>query len=135
MHEWALAEAVVKTVLKIAEENRFKKIIEVNIKIGEMQQIEYDVFKSILSQLKPARLKNTVFKIEVARTEFRCRICGQRWFFDNNELEDDVREAIHFLPEVSHAYVRCPGCGSPDFEIIGGRGVWVESVKGVVEDG
>jgi hydrogenase nickel incorporation protein HypA/HybF len=46
-------------------------------------------------------------------------------------LDEEAREAIHFLPEAAHAYIRCPKCGSPDFEILSGRGVWLESVRGL----
>ena len=42
------------------------------------------------------------------------------------------REAIHFVPESAHAFLRCPACKSPDFEISKGRGVWVERITGVM---
>ncbi|MEM3712851.1 MAG: hydrogenase nickel incorporation protein HypA [Thermoproteota archaeon] len=131
MHEWALAESVIKTVLKVAEENNIDRIIEVKIKIGEMQQLEHDVFKSALLNLKPDELKDAEFIVEIAETRLRCRVCSNEWYFQKEGFEEDVLESIHFLPEVSHAYVKCPVCGSPDFEIVEGRGIWVESVKGV----
>ncbi len=135
MHEWALAESVVKTILRIVEEKGIEKIIEVKIKVGEMQQVEHDIFRTALEQLKPIELKDTKFIIEVGKTELKCRVCGFKWFFQRDELAEDVLEAIHFLPEVSHAYVKCPECGSPDFEIVGGRGVWIESIKGLEKNG
>ncbi|MEM4169637.1 MAG: hydrogenase maturation nickel metallochaperone HypA, partial [Thermoproteota archaeon] len=61
--------------------------------------------------------------------------CGFKWFFQKEELDENMLEAIHFLPEVSHAYVKCPNCGSPDFEVTGGRGVWIESIKGLEKNG
>ncbi|MEM1558086.1 MAG: hydrogenase nickel incorporation protein HypA [Thermoproteota archaeon] len=131
MHEWALAESVIKTVLKIAEENNIDRITEVKIKIGEMQQLEHEVFKSALLHLKPDELKDAEFIVETAETKLRCRVCNYEWFFQKEGFEEDVFESIHFLPEVSHAYIKCPICGSPDFEILEGRGIWVESVKGV----
>ncbi|MBO3831840.1 MAG: hydrogenase nickel incorporation protein HypA [Candidatus Brockarchaeota archaeon] len=135
MHEWALAEAVVKTILRMVEGKGIEKIIEVKIKVGEMQQVENDIFRTALEQLKPVELKDTKFIIEVAKTELKCRVCGFKWFFQKKELGEDMLEAIHFLPEVSHAYVKCPECGSPDFEIVGGRGVWIESIKGLEKNG
>ncbi|MGB9718401.1 MAG: hydrogenase nickel incorporation protein HypA [Thermoproteota archaeon] len=135
MHEWALAESVVKTILRIVEEKGIERIIEVKIKIGEMQQVEHEIFRTALAQLKPVELKDTEFIIETAKTEFKCRACGFKWFFQRDELGEDTLEAIHFLPEVSHAYVKCPRCGSPDFEIIEGRGVWIESIKGLEKNG
>jgi hydrogenase nickel incorporation protein HypA/HybF len=130
MHEWALAESVVKTILKIVEEKGIKKVTEIKIKIGEMQQVEHEIFRTALVQLKPDELKDAELIIEIAETELKCRACGFKWLFQKKELGEDVLEAIHFLPEVSHAYVKCPKCGSPDFEITGGRGVWIESIRG-----
>lgn len=130
MHEWALAEAIVETASRISEEKGFEKVREVRIKIGELQQIDQDILRFALLRLRSAKFENTVFMIEVARTELKCRACGYKWFFEKEKLDENIREAIHFIPETSHAYVKCPKCGSPDFEVIGGRGVWLESVEG-----
>ncbi|MEM2172583.1 MAG: hydrogenase nickel incorporation protein HypA [Thermoproteota archaeon] len=134
MHEWALAESVIKTVLKIAEENSIDRITEVKIRVGEMQQLEHEVFKSALLHLKPDKLKDTEFIVEVSGTKLRCKVCNHEWLLQKEKFEEGVLEAIHFLPEVSHAYIRCPMCRSPDFEIVEGRGIWVESVRGVRDD-
>lgn len=131
MHEWALAEAIVKTASQISEEKGFEKVKEVKIRIGELQQIERDILEFALLRLRSAKFEDVKFTIEVARTELKCRVCGCKWFFEKEKLDENIREAIHFVPEVSHAYVKCPKCGSPDFEIIGGRGVWLESIEGV----
>ncbi|MCR6622962.1 MAG: hydrogenase/urease maturation nickel metallochaperone HypA, partial [archaeon YNP-LCB-024-027] len=71
------------------------------------------------------------FKIEIDEAEMMCRKCGYKWKFRSEGLSEDVKEAIHFIPEVAHTFMRCPKCGSPDFEVISGRGVWIESISGV----
>ena len=48
MHEWALAEAVITAAQQIAEKEKLKEIKEVNIKIGELQQVERDIFRFAL---------------------------------------------------------------------------------------
>jgi len=131
MHEWALAEAVIATTVQIAEKEGLKKVTEVTIKIGELQQIERDILQFALSQLKPAKLKNTKFRITQAKTQLKCRACGNTWLFQNHKLDKNTTEAIHFIPEVAHAYIKCPKCNSPDFEITKGRGIWLENIKGV----
>ena len=131
MHEWALAEAVITAAQQIAEKEKLKEIKEINIKIGELQQVERDIFLFALSQLKPTSFKNAKFHISTAQTKLKCRVCGNTWLFRKNKLGKDTAEAIHFVPEVAHAYVKCPKCGSPDFEIGEGRGVWLENIKGV----
>ena len=131
MHEWALAEAVITAAQQIAEKEKLKEIREVNIKVGLLQQVEEDILHFALSQLKPANFKNAKFHISKAKTTLRCRVCGHTWLFRKNKLDENTAEAIHFVPEVAHSYIKCPKCGSPDFEISEGRGIWLESIKGV----
>lgn len=131
MHEWALAEAVVSTTLKIAEEKGLKEIIELKIKIGELQQIDQEIFEFALSQLRSPMLKNAKFSLETVNAELKCRVCNHKWKFSTKNLNEDVSEFIHFIPEIAHTYLKCPKCGSPDFEILTGRGVWLDSIKGV----
>jgi hydrogenase nickel incorporation protein HypA/HybF len=131
MHEWALAEAVIAAASQTAEKEGLKEVTEVNIKVGELQQIELDILEFALSQLKPAKFKNARFSIKIAKTELKCRVCGYKWFFRKEKVDKNASEAIHFVPEIAHAYIKCPKCGSPDFEILEGRGVWLESIKGV----
>jgi len=132
MHEWALAEAVVSTVSQIAIKEGLRRVTEVRLKVGELQQIEIEILRFALSELKRSSLlEEAEFIIETEKAELRCRVCGHKWFFRRNEVDEDVAEAIHFVPEIAHAYIRCPRCGSPDFEVVRGRGVWLESVEGV----
>jgi len=130
MHEWALAEAVIAAASKIAEKEGVKEVKEVSIKVGELQQVEVDILQFALSQLKPATFKDAKFRVTRAKTELKCRVCGHVWLFKKKSLDESTVEAIHFVPEVAHAYIKCPKCGSPDFEIIEGRGVWLENIKG-----
>ncbi len=131
MHEWALAEAIITAAQQIGEKEKLREIKEVTIKVGELQQVEEEILRFALSQLKPASFKNAKFRIAKAKTTLKCRVCGNTWLFSKNKLDEDTAEAIHFVPEVAHAYIKCPKCGSPDFEITEGRGVWLENIKGV----
>jgi len=131
MHEWALAEAVITAAQQVAEKEKLKEVTEVNIKVGELQQIEEDIFSFALSQLKPASFKNVAFHITKAKATLKCRVCGNTWLFRKSKLGEGIAEAIHFVPEAAHSYIKCPKCGSPDFEIAEGRGVWLENIKGV----
>lgn len=130
MHEWALAESVIKAASEIAEKEHLKEVTEIDIKIGELQDVEREIFRFALQQLKPANFKNTRFHITRAKTTLKCRNCGSTWMFMKQQLDANTKEAIHFIPEVAHAYIKCPHCGSPDFEIIAGRGIWLQNIKG-----
>jgi len=130
MHEWALAEAVISSATEIAEKEGLREVTEVKITVGELQQIEIDILEFALSQLKTGKLGKTKFEIETTKAKLKCRVCDHRWFFDEENIDEETAEAIHFVPEIAYMCIRCPKCGSPDFEIIQGRGVWLERVNG-----
>ena len=130
MHEWALAEAILASAKQVAEQEKLKEVTEVTIKVGELQQIEPPILRFALTQLKPELFKNTKFHILKAKSTLKCRVCATTWQFNLKKLDRATAEAIHFVPEASHSFIKCPKCGSPDFEIVTGRGVWLEDIKG-----
>jgi len=135
MHEWALAESVVETVIKAAEKENLKEIVQVKVMVGELQQIELDLFSFALESILQQYI-NTLnidkINLETAKCILNCKVCGENWYYSDSlkGLPEEESEAIHFVPEVAHVYVRCPRCGSPDFEITSGRGVWIDYVEG-----
>lgn len=134
MHEWALAEGVVTTAQKFAEENGLTKVTEVIVMIGELQQIDHDVLEFTFEQLKTDLFKDAKFILKTQPAMFKCRVCGNEWSFKAQGLTEDISEAIHFVPEMAHVYIKCPSCESPDFEVLEGRGVILASISGVKED-
>ncbi len=135
MHEWALAEAVISTASKAAREQGLGEITEIKIKLGQLQQIEADIFEFALKEIVQAQkplFENVKIQLQEEKVVLKCRACGYEWMFGDNmkELDHERSEAIHFVPETAHAYIRCPECGSPDFEILKGRGVWIDSITG-----
>lgn len=135
MHEWALAEAVITSVLKAAEKEGMRKIARIQINVGELQQIEREIFEFALTEVsQPQRplISQAVIELETEPGILKCRACGHDWLFREalRELSEEQAEAIHFIPEVAHVYIRCPECDSPDFEFTQGRGVWIASIEG-----
>lgn len=132
MHEWALAESVVNTVLKYKNEKKLLKVNKVLIKIGKLQQIEKDIFNSALDEISKMKNIKCEFAIEEENAVFKCRICGKDWNFEEGVkgLNEDESEYVHFIPDIIRVYSKCPKCGSPDFEVERGRGVWIEYIEG-----
>jgi hydrogenase nickel incorporation protein HypA/HybF len=135
MHEWALAESIIETVLDVATKEKLKEIKEIKIQIGELQQIEKDIFEFALNEIIKSqykKLKDVKINIKTIKSTLNCKNCGHSWDFSDikKTINDDEGEAIHFLPEVTFVHTRCPKCGSPDFEITSGRGVMISSIKG-----
>ena len=130
MHEWALAEAILTSAKELAEKEKLREVTEVTIRIGELQQVEPSILRFALSEMKRDIFEKAKFRILRAKTTLKCRVCGTTWQFNIKKLDEQTAEAIHFVPEVAHTYIKCQKCGSRDFEILNGRGVWLESVKG-----
>ncbi|UCF49843.1 MAG: hydrogenase maturation nickel metallochaperone HypA, partial [Thermoplasmatales archaeon] len=51
MHEWALAESILTTAVNAAEKEKIKKIKEIVVGLGELQQVEQDIFEFALGEL------------------------------------------------------------------------------------
>ncbi|OGS46817.1 MAG: hydrogenase nickel insertion protein HypA [Elusimicrobia bacterium RIFOXYD2_FULL_34_15] len=135
MHEYALAEGIISTAIKAAINGNLKRITEVKIKIGELQQIDSEVFtfviKEIIKNENPI-IKDARIVIEQEKAVLKCSVCESAWNFSeiNNRLNRNELESIHFVPEVSHTFIRCPRCKSPDFKVVCGNRGWVDSVEG-----
>ena len=134
MHEWALAQSVIYTLIEYKKKNNFKRITEFTVKLGELQQIDREIFEFALKEIAQLEgMSKAKMNIKMNKAILKCRICGHRWNLDNSrgKLSKHQLESIHFVPDVAHVYLRCPECKSPDFEIIKGRGVLVDSIKGI----
>jgi len=120
LHEWAIAEAIAREV----EANIGKaKVRRVKVVLGELQNIDLEVLKQYLEMMLSDIAPNVEVKYEVEDAVFKCRRCGYTWTLADSNLSEEEREAIHFVPEAVRAYVKCPKCSSPDFEVLQGRGV------------
>ncbi|MEW6755498.1 MAG: hydrogenase nickel incorporation protein HypA [Candidatus Latescibacterota bacterium] len=133
MHELALAEAVVTAALEAARQQGMQRVARIGVSIGELQQIEREVFAQALRECMPAahpELAGVGFELRPVAARLRCRSCTRSFGLAECPVDGEESEAIHFLPELAHTFLRCPDCGSPDFEVVEGRGVWLDCVEG-----
>lgn len=139
MHEWALAEGVISTALEEADREGLVAIERVEVVIGELQRIKKETFEFAIAEVLPRdqpRLEGADITLEIEPAAFRCRGCTHEFGYRDvsGALGPDEGEAVHFVPELAHAFLECPSCGSPDFEVVRGRGVWIREIRGRVED-
>jgi hydrogenase nickel incorporation protein HypA/HybF len=130
MHEWALAEAILASANETAQKQHLKTVSEVHIKLGQLQQIDQNILKFAFTQLKEGKLKNAKLTIKTQKPKLQCNACGNTWALNAKNLDEDTAEAIHFIPEIAHTYIKCQKCKSPDFTILTGRGIWLQMIKG-----
>ena len=136
MHEWALAESIVMAAVEEAQKEKLKKITQVTVYIGELQQIEKEIFHFALGELAKLQklpITKDAFQLKTEKSNLTCNTCNHTWKYSDmkKKLEETEAESIHFIPEVVFVHARCPQCGSPDFQITKGRGVVLSSIRGV----
>ncbi|MEK7722166.1 MAG: hydrogenase nickel incorporation protein HypA [Elusimicrobiota bacterium] len=132
MHEWALAESVIKAAVEHAGAEKLKKLKETGVVFGGLQAIDKDVFVFALEEMRKQFpcAKACKFKIIKQPAAFRCKACSHEFTLKGLKKTKDEAEFIHFVPEMAHAFLKCPKCKSPDFEISAGRGVSISYIKG-----
>ncbi|MDA0336253.1 MAG: hydrogenase/urease maturation nickel metallochaperone HypA [bacterium] len=133
MHEIALAEGIMVTALNLARQQQ-RPVRRIMVKVGELQQIEVDILRDCLDAVRPSHeplVADMQVQLDIEPAALSCRGCGHDFHFADLDTPPDAKqlEAIHFVPELAHSYVQCPQCGSPDFSIVAGRGVWLEEVE------
>ncbi len=131
MHEWALAQAVIKSTIALSDEKGIKSVGKIILLIGELQNIDMEIFDFALKELsKGTVLENTPITYKKEEAVLTCNRCGYTWPYDESftKLSEEEKEAIHFIPETLHIYIHCPECGSVDFDVKKGRGIFIEDV-------
>jgi hydrogenase nickel incorporation protein HypA/HybF len=130
MHEWALADAVIEATSSALAGRNPSCLRGVTVTVGELQAIDHEIFSFALRTLLEERpFRTAEYHLETEPARFLCVSCEKEWSFaETQNLDDQTREAIHFLPEAAHAFIRCPFCRSPDYRVQKGRGVSIASL-------
>lgn len=135
MHEVSLAQSVVDSVLSEVERRRAKRVLELEVGVGELMQLDRKAFGFGLRLLLTGPiLGGAHLRVRTARASFSCRKCHATWGMDEakrqlkkvpDELlvrEPDSKEIpLHFLPLLYSAFIACPRCGSSDVQAVEGK--------------
>lgn len=134
MHEYALADAVVTAARELARREGLRRVRVIEVTLGELQGLEPDLMEEALRRMLPeggAELQGAELRLLVEPARLRCRGCAREFgLAEAGAPGAEEREAIHLLPELAHAFLACPGCGSGDFEVRSGRGAGLAAVEG-----
>ncbi|AIF70179.1 hydrogenase expression protein HupG [Palaeococcus pacificus DY20341] len=132
MHEWALADGIVRTAIEFAQQNGKDKVLGLRIVLGELQDVDPEILKFAIDEIKKGTIaEDAEIEFVMEDAEFKCRDCGNVWKLKEvkKSFDERIKEDIHFIPEVVHAFLACPECGSRDFEVTKGRGVYLAAIK------
>ena len=58
MHEWALAEGIIRTVIDYAKKHNAVSVKSIKIVLGELQDIEKEIVEFALNELKKDTIAN-----------------------------------------------------------------------------
>lgn len=120
VHEWALAESIVLYV----KQHGYSSIKRLRVRIGVLQSIDKEILEYALRELtREHGIRLEQLELLDEYPLLKCNMCGFEWSLNPSDMSDDVREAVHFVPEAIYAYYKCPGCGSLDYTIVKGRGI------------
>ncbi|MBP2045548.1 hydrogenase maturation nickel metallochaperone HypA [Methanobacterium aggregans] len=123
MHELSMADAMVKTILDVAEKNDATEIIEATVEVGKLTMLNPEQLKFLLDVLvENTLLENATINIEEVSVEIKCNSCD----YTGPANMDD---SDHYM-----AIVKCPECSERDLEITAGRECNVKNIKIEKED-
>ena len=95
MHEWALAESIIATIAGEVEDKGLRKVLHVDVRIGELQQIDLGVFTFLLeSILKTYDIPVDMSRIVVSKEKsvLKCRVCSTEWGFGKTKVNSPGRK-------------------------------------------
>lgn len=118
MHELSMADAMVKTVLDVAEKNDATEILEVTIEVGKLTMLNPEQLKFLLDVLvENTLLEGAEINIVELPVEVKCNSCEYTG-------SADMDGSDHYL-----AIVKCPECGERNVEVTAGRECNVKNIK------
>lgn len=115
MHEFSTAVSILQTILRIAEKNKAKKILEVHLRVGELTLLNIEQLKfafQIASQETIASEAKLI--IETEKVRIKCNECG---------FEGELNNLGEYYP------LTCPKCSSFNVELLGGKSLVLKEIK------
>jgi hydrogenase nickel incorporation protein HypA/HybF len=110
LHEMSLASAMLEQLQRIAREQGARRIVEVEVVCGVMQQVVPEALELAFEAVTAGTLaEGACLKITEEALQARCRACGQP-----------------YEPEIYD--FACPSCGQAQAELTAGRDVVLRTV-------
>lgn len=123
MHEGTITTQMVQSVLREADQRKAKKVVEVNLELGQLTFLNPDQVRFWYEMLtKDTIMEGSKLEIEEREGTVRCSQCGYEGGFKYSD-----NSAFH-LPVPT---LQCPKCDAP-VEIVGGKDCVIRHVKMIV---
>lgn len=135
MHELNLAQNIVDSVLSEAKTKGAKRVLELDVEVGELMQVDTKALRFGLKLLLTGPLFEGVrVRVRLKGATFSCRRCKEEWDMveAKKQLErvasdllvrepESMELPLHFFPYLYPAFIHCPKCGSSDTSVMEGK--------------
>ena len=112
MHELGIVMNVVEQVEKVAKENGVKKVVKLNMEIGEVSSIVPDLFTDAFNWVKKKTetMRETELNLIILQAISYCRTCKKTY------------ETIRYAKV-------CPHCGGNDTYLVTGNEINIKDIR------
>jgi len=111
MHEFSISSEIVNSVLSTVAKNKGKKVLSVQLEIGELTHLNGEQVAFWVHELfKGSIAEGAKVKVKTIKAQIYCKDCGYKGGIRSDQ-EDSFR---HLIPQT------CPQCNS--FQIKVGKG-------------
>ena len=112
MHEFSIADEIVRNVLETAKKNKGKKVVSILLEIGELTHLNGEQVSFWIRELfQDSAAEDAEVKIRTIKARIQCKGCGYKVGVGSDQ-EDSFR---HLIP------ASCPRCNSFQIKIEKGR--------------
>ena len=114
MHELPVIKSVLDICLKHAETNDVKKIVSIELKVGELSDLEPEWMQNYFSFVsKDTIAEGAILKIERTPLIMRCEACSESFHVNIKEMKE----------------IECPQCKGKKVTYVSGREYRVENME------
>lgn len=134
MHELSIATSIFEAVLEVAAKHSAKRVVEVNLEIGELTLLNPDQLSMAFDLLSKGTVaEGSKLNIEVVKARAKCTKCGFEWELKISSMSPSMSHMLALTCPACdfkvYARSTCPNCGSEDYDIVRGKELVIKSIK------
>ncbi len=114
MHELQVTERILDIVVKHAEANAVQKVLSIQLKVGELSDLENEWIQRYFDYLSKGTIaENAKLKIERIPVVMQCDECSHSFQVDIKQVKE----------------IQCPECGNKKCSLISGREYYIKDME------
>jgi hydrogenase nickel incorporation protein HypA/HybF len=120
MHEFSISSEIVRTVLEEAEKERGKKVLSIQLEIGELTLLNQEQVTFWIQELfKGSVAEGARVRVKEIKARIKCESCG----YEGRYASDQKDVFQHFIP------LSCPKCGFFQIKVEKGRECTLKKIQ------